>query len=99
MRIGMICALLLAGFLVGCSNEPAPVATPAGPPPVKAALEQIATTGEMGSGMMEVENGLNELKKTDAAKADKLLKEFAELQSAQDPAEVKAKAKAMADQL
>ena len=99
MRIGMIFSLLLVAFLTGCSNEPAPVTQTQGPPPVKAALEHIANTGEMGSGMMEVENGLNELKKTDAAKADKLLKEFADLQAAKDPETVKSKAKAMADQL
>lgn len=99
MRIGMMFSLMLVAFLLGCSNEPAPVTQTPGPPPVKAALEQIANTGEMGSGMMEVEQGLNELKKTDAAKADKLLKEYSELQLAKDPADVKAKAKAMADQL
>jgi len=99
MRIGLIFSLLFVALFLGCSNEPAPVTQTPGSPPVKAALEQIATTGEMGSGMMEVEQGLNDLKKTDAAKADKLLKEFAELQTASDPETVKTKAKAMADQL
>jgi hypothetical protein len=99
MRFGLTLALVLMGFAAGCSNETAPVTVTPGPPPVKAMLEDVAKTGELGSGMMEVESALNDMKATDPAKADKLLKEFAELQQASGPDEIKAKAKAMADQL
>ncbi|MBI2477965.1 MAG: hypothetical protein HYV60_04760, partial [Planctomycetia bacterium] len=95
MRIELILALLL-GFVIGCSSEPPAVSVTPTPSPVKAMLEDLANTGEMGSGMMDIESGLNALKQTDAAKADKLLKEYAELQAAAGPEEIKAKAKAMA---
>lgn len=48
---------------------------------------------------MMVTESVQEIKKTDAAKGDALLKDLDELNKAKTPDEVKAKAKAMIDKL
>lgn len=84
-------------LLAGCGvNEVEEKVAPAGPPPVKAMLEGVAQTGELGSGAMEIREGIEKL---DGPKAEELKNDLAELEKATTPEEVKAKAKAMADKL
>lgn len=66
---------------------------------MKAALESIAKTGEMGSAAMGFRETLDGLKQSDAAKADKLLADLDELEAASSPAAVKKIAKQMVDKL
>lgn len=66
---------------------------------MKAALESIAQTGEMGSAAMGFRETLDGLKQSDAAKADKLLSDLDKLEAASTPAATKKIAKQMADQL
>jgi hypothetical protein len=92
----LTCALAAWGCGTGAESvsvEPPP------PTPVKAMLDEVAATGELGSAAESIREGLNALKTTDAAKADALLTELAELEQMQDPEQIKTKAKAMADQL
>lgn len=88
--------VLLAGCGPKVESEPVQ-ATP--PPAAKALLTDVANSGELGSGAANIRQSLEELKKTDAAKADPLLQELDELEKMSDPAKIKAKAKAMADKL
>lgn len=66
---------------------------------MKAALESIAKTGEMGSAAMGFRETLEELKQSDAAKADKLLADLDKLEAARNPTATKKIAKQMADKL
>lgn len=86
--------------LVGCgqSVESVPV-TPVAPPTAKALLTDVANTGELGSIASSIRDALTELQKTDAAKADELIKELDVLETLDDPAKIKAKASAMAAKL
>lgn len=94
--------VVLATLALGCSQGSRPVRMQ-GPSPAenaKKALQEVVDTGQVGSGLTDVETYLAELKKTDAGKADALLKEFGDLQSSSaKPDEAKAKAKAMIDKL
>ena len=100
MRLAQLAALCLLTALLGCSNSgPAPVTVTPAPTPAKKILEEIGTTGEITSGIMEVDSAVNDLRATDAAKADKISKEMEALRAAKTPDEVKAKAKAIASQL
>lgn len=88
--------------VVGCggSDLPSPVSvTPAAPPALKGLLEDIANSGELGSGSMTIPDELNNLEKTDAAKGKELKDEFARLQKLTDPEAIKAQAKKMAAKL
>jgi hypothetical protein len=66
---------------------------------IKAYLEAIAGTGRMGSEVDLLEEGIQKLKGTDAAKGDALLKDLQQLKSLTDPARVTAKAKEMLGKL
>lgn len=97
-----IIALFTILAVVGCGGEKktsvkppvSPAATTA-----KAALQEIAQSGERGSGMMTLRESLEQLKQTDAAKGSALLSDLNALEKATDAAAVKAQAKAMADKL
>jgi len=95
--------LLTLGLFVGCSGRSAPI--PVTPPQqtsaaaAKAALKEIADSGQVGSQLMTVRENVEKLKGSDPAKADALLKEVDELGAARTPDAVKAKAKAMMDKL
>jgi hypothetical protein len=73
--------------------------TPPPPTPAKAMLTDVATSGELGSGAASIREALEALKKTDAAKGEELLKDLDDLEKTSNPAQIKAKAKAMADKL
>lgn len=67
--------------IVGCGGTSSiPVKDQAAPDQVKMALQTVADTGEIDSGIMVVQEQLEVMKATDAAKADELLKDLEELQ-------------------
>jgi uncharacterized lipoprotein YajG len=95
-RISLVLALLV---LTGCgSGETVQAVTP---PANRAAsiLESVAKTGVRDSGLVIVREELEKMKATDAAKAEALLNDLAQLEQARDAGSIKAKAKAMADKL
>lgn len=94
-------ALFLAVPMVGCSSDPGSieVAVPAAETQLKSALNDLAQTGVLGSGAEYLDSLVAELRTSDAAKAATLEAELQELKAARDPAQVKAKAKAMAAKL
>lgn len=87
----------------GCAGGDKPVnVTPPQTPAAtnaKISLEEIANTGQMGSGMMLLRENIEELKRTDEAKGGPLLSELDALEKETDVEQIKAKAKAMADKL
>lgn len=96
------CVLLLVALAWGCSKTSAPPPTQAAPSSAnaKAALKHVADTGEVGSGLDDVRTYLEDLKKSDAAKADPLLKDLGTLSSkGGNPGEAKAKAKELMEKL
>lgn len=87
--------LLLVACLVGCgpSETTQKVEQPAAQDQIKTTLQNVADTGEVDSGLMVVRDGLEEMKATDAAKAEELLKDLDELeQSSGEDAKTKAQA-------
>lgn len=104
MSLLRIVAVLFVLALVGCGSEPQPIAvTPPAQTPAaqnaKTMLQEIADTGERGSGMEMLRQNLEQIKQGDEAKGSGLLSELDALEKASDTAAVKAKAKAMADKL
>lgn len=99
VRVLFVLALLA---VVGCGSQPAPIAvTPVETSPAdtaRAVLEGIAESGEVGSGVDELRTALEELKQTDAAKADALLTDLSALEAASGEA-AKAKANEMLGKL
>jgi hypothetical protein len=94
LRIVLLVALVA---VLGCGEEVQSVTPPTAAPAaqgVKAMLLEIAETGELGSGAMELRENLQKVEGADA-----LLPELDSLESLTDPAQIKAKAKAMADKL
>lgn len=99
---GLSCLLLACAVgLSACGgNAPKSVdVTPAAPPAAKAILNEMAETGSVGSAAESIRESLTSMRETDAAKADALLKELDELEAMSNPAQIKSKAKAMADKL
>jgi len=95
-------SLLLFAAMTGCgggANIPEVSVTPPPPSPVKAMLMDVANTGELGSGASMIREGLEAMKATDPAKASVLLEELTVLEGLEDPAEIQAKAKSIADEL
>jgi len=88
-------------LLLGCSSEPPPVDVT--PPDdlslLKGGLQDIADSGELGSGVDAIPQLLESLKASDSAKGEELTADFAALQGLSDPAKIKAKAKAMLGKL
>ncbi len=87
--------------LMGCSKgvSVAPTAPKASFDSVKTALQAIAATGEFGSDVEGIEQDLEKLKATDAAKAEGLLKDLQSLKTAQQKSQIQAKAKEMLGKL
>ena len=79
----VIAAGLLVVSVVGCGSG-GPPAVSVEPPPatdaLKAMLEGAAASGQLGSGMVDVESQIQQLKTSGHAKADELATDFAELQ-------------------
>ena len=99
MRFLVFLAALLMSVALGCNSGPESVDVTPPASPGKAVLEDIANTGEISSGIMELDTVVADVKAKDPAKGEKLAKELDELKSLRDPAQIKAKAKSMADQL
>ena len=85
----------------GCGSElPRPVKVQAKQIGPKDILLQYIESGELGSGTAELQDMLEALKTTDAAKSPELLSDLKTLKSLKDDANaVKAHAKKMADKL
>lgn len=102
MNFLRIVLLLSIAAVIGCQGESVSVDQPEALPAAenaKVMLEEIAQTGEVGSGAMLLRESLEELKQSDAATADPLLADLDELEALTDPAAIKTKARQMADKL
>lgn len=92
-------ALLLAccsAFQVGCTPSPVAVDNPLEVKPadqIKAMLSSCVETGNLGSEQTTIEQAIEKMKTTDAAKADTIAKAFDALVKATTPAAKKSKAK------
>lgn len=87
---------------LGCSGGGATTEDPnIAPPavPMKAMMEQIAESGEIGGSGMNFSEELEKLKAADPAKAAKVEKDLEELIKLMDPEAIKAKAKQIASSL
>lgn len=101
-------SLLSVGLLltVGCGGPEVTVDPAASAPPVvsgkdqiKQRLQSIIDSGSGGSAVGGLREALEELKKTDAALAEGLLKDLAQLEPMQDPNQIKGMAQRMFDKL
>jgi len=100
-------ALLSLTMLAGCGGSPAAGPSQStdaahavsGKAQLKERLEMMAQTGSGGSAVSGMRQGLDELKKTDAALADSLMKDLEALEKLQDQAAIKSAARKMADKL
>ncbi|MHB8902164.1 MAG: hypothetical protein ACYC6Y_25685 [Thermoguttaceae bacterium] len=84
----IMCALVFM-TLIGCANnadKSTPVQQAAPTDQIKSALQNVADTGTVDSGLMTVREQLETLKATDAAKAETLLADLAELEKLSDDA-------------
>ena len=93
-----ILILLAVAVVVGCQGDESisvdqPGALPAAEN-AKAILESAAESGELGSAAMDLRSNLEQLDQSEA-----LLADLDALEAMTDPAEIKAKAKEMADKL
>ena len=73
----ILCLLFLVSVIAGCGPNDTPVAVtpPAAEVELKGILEGLAESGEsLGSGGMVIGENIEEIRKTDSAKADKLQK-------------------------
>lgn len=92
-------ALLLAMVCTGCGSSKPVAPPPSGPSMVKSILQDLANTGQINSGIEELQRQLEAMKATDPGKATALLADYKELRSLSKPQAIKTKAKAMIDKL
>jgi hypothetical protein len=93
-------AVLAVVMIFGCGpREEKQAVEPAGNEQIRPALEQVAESGVVDSGLMVVREELEKMQSTDAAKAQELLKDLEELESMSSPDQVRNKAKAMLGKL
>jgi hypothetical protein len=102
-RLGLLAALLVVALAIGCDQGGGSSAKK-GPAPstdaAKAALNDMVTTGRLGSGMMAVDSYIGSLKASDPAKSEALAKDMNDLRGlGSKPDAFKAKAKEMAGKL
>jgi len=96
MRHTLFVAALCLIAAVGCGSGAVEVQPPPQDAAAKKMLQDMAETGQpMGSGGMEIASHISRIRQTDPAKADKLQKQFDDLVSIKNPAQVKAAAKKM----
>lgn len=98
IRLMLLVALVA---VIGCNSGPAPEKVQAPPQidQIKTALQGMAESGQAGSGVMQLETLVSELKAQDADKAAALQPGVDELKTLKDPKAVKAKAKEMLEKL
>ena len=101
MRFVRILALLGLVAVLGCGGGENATTVEEAPPDsqIQSALQSVAETGVVDSGIMLVRAQLEVLKETDALKADALLKDLDALEASRSPDQVKAKAKEMLGKL
>ena len=83
MNFARIMTLLVALTLIGCggpTETTKKVTPPSAQEQIKMALQNVVDSGEIDSGLMTVRDKLAEMKATDAAKAEELLKDLDELE-------------------
>lgn len=93
---------LLSICVAGCGpvDNPVEVTPPPAVEELRSMLTGLAESGEsVGSGGMVISEHIETIRKTDAAKADKLQKSADDLMGASSPAKVKALAKDMLSNL
>jgi len=90
---------------LGCTSE-ASKTQPVQPPQIspvdaiRSALQSVAQSGQLGSEGLSIQENIQKLRATDAAKADALAADYQELEAAgADAAKVKAKAQEMLGKL
>lgn len=95
--------LVIPPCVVGCGGNAAPPADaqpqPANTADLKKKLLELAQRGGSGSALFGLEEAIQEVKKTDAAKGDKLLADLKRLEATGNPEQQKQIAQQMADQL
>lgn len=94
--------VLVALSLAGCGDAgdaPVNVTPPTSTEQLKAALNDVVQSGQLGSGGMTIEQEIEKIRATDAAKADTLKKGYDELKAATSPEAAKAKAQEMISKL
>jgi hypothetical protein len=103
MSFARFASLLLVVALVWGCEGPRGKAIKVQPPSpaenAKAALKEMADSGQTGSGLMMIRENFEAIQKTDAAKGGALLKELEGLNSAKPGDDTKAKAKALMEKL
>lgn len=95
----VLATLSLAGCGGGAGDTPVNVTPPTSTEQLKAALNDVVQSGELGSGGMTIEEEIEKIRPTDAAKADALKKGYDEMKAATSPAAMKAKAQEMMSKL
>lgn len=100
----VVIAVLVLAFaqITGCSSATPSksVQPPSAQEEIRGALQHVAQTGEVDSSLMVVREKLEELKKTDAAKAESLLQDLNQLEKmVGQPQQAKAKAQEMLNKL
>lgn len=85
--------------VLGCGGTTTKVTPPSPAEQAKVELEQIAKTGMVDSAVFLLRESLEELKKTDASKAEELLKALDELEKLQDKKKVQENAREMISRL
>lgn len=102
LALAMLAALgpfLLIGCSTGTTNPSTTSVTPA-TPPLKATLEGVASSGQIGSAAPELQSQFEALKASDSAKADAIASDMDALLKADgNPAKVKQLASQMAGKL
>jgi hypothetical protein len=91
--------LLVLPLVIGCGESATKVEKPAPMMMIEAVLNDIAMRGELDSGAEELRQQLDDLRQTDADKAELLLGDYNQLTSLKDPRARKAKAQEMLKKL
>src|SRR5262245_37523700 len=95
----LVCILVVGG--ASCGPKSIDVAPPdIGPAEaIKKDLQSVASSGSLGSEMRSIEQNLEKMKSTDAAKADALRKDLEALYKTTGADQIKSKANAMIKKL
>lgn len=105
MVFARLSAIFAIALMLGCggpNSQSTRVEPPPSPPATEKAkviLEEVANTGEVGSGTEELRPIFEEIGQTDAAKGQTLLSDLDKLQSSGSPSAAQAKAKEMLGKL
>lgn len=104
--IGYSLALVCMLTVIGCGGDGVPKPTSVQQPTpvdsstaIKNMINDIANSGELGSGSESLKSELEKMKATDEAKAKALLADVERMEKMSDPEQIKAAAKKMAEKL